>query len=125
MDPITLLLRKAQKYLRSAAVLLEMEDYDSTVSRAYFAMFYAAQALVKRRGLRLAPGQTLREAFVTHFVANGPLPERAAQALEEGYQLMELGDFAHTFGVSGPQAEAMLAEAEAFVNSVSTLAETP
>lgn len=123
MDPITLLLRKSQKYLRSAAVLLEMEDYDSTVSRAYFAMFYAAQALVKRRGIRLAAGQSLRDAFVAHFVETGTLPPRAAQALEEGFRMMELGDFAHTFGVSGPQAEAMLAEAEAFVNSVSVLAE--
>lgn len=122
MDPITLLLRKAQKYLRSAAVLLEMEDYDSTVSRAYFAMFYAAQALVKQRGLRLAPAQSLSEAFVAHFVDHGPLPRRAAQALDEGFRLMEMGDFAHTFGVSAPQAEAMLVEAEAFVNSVSALA---
>ena len=123
MDPIFLLLREAQKYLRSAAVLLEMEDYDSTVSRAYFSMFYAVQALTKRRGLRLQPGQSLRDAFASHFVQNGPLPERALHTLDEGARLMELGDFAHTFGVSGPQAETLLADAEAFVNSVSALAE--
>lgn len=125
MDPITTLLRKAQRYLRSAAVLFELEDYDSTVSRAYFAMFYAAQALLFRHGVRLAPGQGLRAAFVEHFVAPGLLPERAGSALEKGYNLFELADFAHSFGVTARQAEGMLADAEAFVNSVSPLAAEP
>lgn len=122
MDVVTTLLRKAQTYLRSAAVLFELEDYDSTVSRAYFAMFYAAQALLQRHAVRIAPGQGLRTAFVARFVTTGLLPERAAVALERGNALMEVADFAHAFGIESAEAEAMLAEAEAFVNSVATLA---
>ncbi len=122
MDVSSALLHKAQRYLRSASVLLEVGDHDSTVSRAYFAMFYAAQALLLRRDVRLAPGQGLRAAFIEQFVATGQLPERAGIALEDGYLLMETADFGHQASVTGLQAERMLAEAEAFVNSVSPLA---
>lgn len=122
LDPITVLLGKAQKYLRSAAVLFELEDYDSAVSRAYFAMLYAAQALMKRHGVRLGGGQGLRSAFIERYVRTGTLPERAGAALEDGYKLMELADFAHAFAIDAAQAEHVLAEAEAFVNSVSPLA---
>lgn len=124
-DPITVLLRKAQKYLRSAAVLYELEDYDSAVSRAYFAMMYAAQALMKRQGVGLTAGQGLRSAFIERYVQTGTLPERAGTALEDGYKLMEIADFAHAFAVEAGHAEHILAEAEAFVNSVSPLADVP
>lgn len=122
MDAVTSLLHKAQRYLRSAAVLLEIGDHDSTVSRAYFAMFYAAQALLLRHEVRLAPGQGLRAAFIEHFVRTGQLPERAGTSLEDGYVLMESADFGHRTAVTQPQAERMLAEAEAFVNSVTPFA---
>jgi uncharacterized protein len=124
-DPITVLLHKAQKYLRSAAVLLELEDYDSAVSRAYFAMLYAAQALMKRHGVRLGSGQGLRSVFIERYVQTGTLPARAGVALEDGYKLMELADFAHAYAIDAAQAEHALAEAEAFVNSVSPLAALP
>ena len=123
MDPITLLLQKSQKYLRSAAILLQMEDFDSTASRAYFAMHYAAQALLMRHGVRLSGGQSLRTIFNERFVDTGALPAVARDAFDSGYHLMETGDFAHTFGVTVEQAEGALAQAEAFVNSVSPLAE--
>ena len=122
MDVVSSLLHKAQRYLRSAAVLLEIGDHDSTVSRAYFAMFYAAQALLLRHEVRLAPGQGLRAAFIEHFVRTGRLPEQAGASLEGGYVLMESADFGHRTAVTAAQAERMLAEAEAFVNSVTPLA---
>ena len=118
-----MLLRKAQKYLRSSAVLYELGDYDSAVSRAYYAMIYAAQALMKRHSLGLTAGQGLRAAFIEQYVRTGTLPERAGTALEDGYKLMEIADFAHALAVEAGHAEHMLAEAEAFVNSVSPLAE--
>lgn len=118
---IDALLKKAQKYLRSAAVLLELEDYDSTASRAYFAMFYAAQAALLRETSELPSKQSIRSAFVSRFVEDGPLPGRAADVLQRGAELQEMGDFAHEFAVSEADAESILAEAEAFVNSLERL----
>jgi uncharacterized protein (UPF0332 family) len=47
------LLRKAQRTIQSARLLLTDGDYDGAVSRAYYAMFYVAEALL------LAKAETL------------------------------------------------------------------
>lgn len=122
-ERIDALLMKAQKFLRSAAVLLELEDFDSTASRSYFAMFFAAQAALLSRADALPSKQGIRSAFVDRFVDDGPLPDRAADVLQRASELQEVGDFAHDFAVSGDDAEFILAEAEAFVNSLENLIE--
>lgn len=120
-DRVEALLKKAQKYLRSAAVLLELEDFDSTASRAYFAMFYAAQAALLQAASGLPSKQGIRPAFIDRFVRNGPLPDRAADVLERASELQEMGDYGHGFAVDAEQGEFILAEAEAFVNSLEKL----
>ena len=120
-ERIDALLKKAQKYLRSAAVLLELEDFDSTASRAYFAMFYAAQAALLQHRAEMPPRQGIRTTFVDVYVTNGPLPDRAADVLQRAAELQEVGDFAYDFAVAGGDAESILAEAEAFVNSLERL----
>lgn len=123
MDQIKALDRKAQKFLRSAAVLLELEDFDSCASRAYFAMFYAAQAALLQETMSFSSKQGIRSAFIERFVESGRLPERAADALNLGAELQEVGDYSYEFAVSQEDAERILQEAEAFVNSLSRLVE--
>lgn len=122
-EKIEALLNKAQKYLRSAAVLFELEDFDSTASRAYFAMFYTAQAMLLSETQAFSSKQGIRSSFIQHFVDNGPLPARAGEAFERASELQEVGDYAYDFAVSAEQAEYVLAEAEAFVNSITNLIE--
>ena len=45
------LLRKARRYLESARLLSDAGDYDSAVSRTYYAAFYVAETLLDRLGL--------------------------------------------------------------------------
>jgi uncharacterized protein (UPF0332 family) len=122
-DKTQLLLDKSQQYLRSAAVLLEIGDYDSSVSRAYFAMFYAAQAALLRTNTSVKNRRSVRSAFVERFVeGRGRFPRRAADVLHRGYQLQETADYAHRPTVSEEDAEAFLGEAEAFIGSIDALA---
>jgi len=43
--------KRANKYLRSAEMLFEEGDYESSVSRTYYAMFYCTQALLLTKRL--------------------------------------------------------------------------
>ena len=119
-DQIAPLRRKAQQYLRSAALLFEGGDYDSCASRAYFAMFYAAQAALLTE-IEDLPRQGIRTAFAERFVHAGRLPPRADEALTQAYELQQLGDYARRPAVDAADAERMLQEAEAFVNSLARL----
>ena len=122
MEPDSLF-DKAQQFLRSAAVLFELEDFDSCASRAYFAMFFSAQALLTADGQRHAGRRSARTAFVERYVEGGELPKRAGEAFAEAQQLQEIADFGGKLAVSEQQAERVLQEAEAFVHSLQTLVE--
>ena len=124
-DKVEALLNKAQKFLRSAAVLIELEDFDSTASRAYFAMFYAAQAALFQETQAVSSKQGIRSAFIGRFVEKGPLPERAGDVLQRASELQEMGDYAYDFSVSQEDAEFILSEAEAFVNSLENMIGRP
>ena len=120
-DTTAMLLNKAQAYLRSAAVLCELEDFDSCASRCYFAMLYAAQALFFREDSTLPAQDRIGPAFVETFVAPGRLPQRAGSALRYAHLLYEKGDFSPMFAVARSEAERVLQEAEAFVNTLAHL----
>jgi uncharacterized protein (UPF0332 family) len=120
-DKTRQLLDKSQQYLRSAAVLLEVGDYDSCASRAYFAMFYAAQAALLTTGTPVKSRQSVRAAFADRFVKNGRFPRRAADVLHEAYQTQETADYAQRPVVAEDEAERTLGEAEAFIGSIDTL----
>ena len=121
METTDALFQKAQTFLRSAAVLLELEDFDSCASRAYFAMFYAAQAALIRANAPNYGRTGVRSAFENVFVEGGYLPDRASTALHKAAELQEVADYAHHYAVDQENAEWVLAEAEAFVNSVAQL----
>ena len=54
MNEIESLVARARKYLRSAELLLNDGDYESSVSRSYYAMFYCVQALLLTKGLSVS-----------------------------------------------------------------------
>ena len=48
---ISTLLNRAEDAIESAQLLLDKSFYEASVSRAYYAMFYAAEALLLSKGL--------------------------------------------------------------------------
>jgi uncharacterized protein (UPF0332 family) len=50
MTEIESLVARSTKYLHSAELLLDNGDYESSVSRSYYAMFYCVQALLLTKG---------------------------------------------------------------------------
>jgi uncharacterized protein (UPF0332 family) len=121
-NSVDILLKKAQQYLRSAAVLYELADYDSCASRSYFAMFFAAQAAFLADGHTVSRDE-IRQAFRERFVEKENLPERAATAFDRVYTLQEMGDYTLEPAVSEEEATWTLQESEAFVNSLTRLVE--
>ncbi len=122
MERVDPLIMKAQHYLRSAAVLLELEDYEGTVSRSYFAMLFAVQAALIVHTGSLPSRLSIRAAFSERFIDTGRLPYRAAEALQRAADLQEVADYAQDFVVREEVAARTLQEAEAFINSLARLA---
>ncbi len=75
MKEISSLIERAQKYLKSAEILLEEGDYESSVSRTYYAMFYSAQAVLLTKNMSFSSHKGVISAFGEHFVKTGIFPK--------------------------------------------------
>ena len=68
------LLQKAGRSIRSAKLLAIDGDYDTAVSRAYYAMFYAAGALLLSKGLAYSKHSAVIAGFGREFAHAGLMP---------------------------------------------------
>jgi len=64
-------LARAHQVLDTGQLALEHGDYISAVNRAYYAIFYAANALLATKGLERSKHSGVIAAFRQHFVKTG------------------------------------------------------
>ncbi len=81
MMEINSLIERAKRYLKSAEILLEEGDYESSVSRTYYAMFYSAQAMLLTENLSFSSHKGVISAFGEHFVKTGIFPKEMGREL--------------------------------------------
>ncbi|MBI4358648.1 MAG: HEPN domain-containing protein [Candidatus Omnitrophica bacterium] len=65
------LLIKAQESIKTAEVLLRENQTAFAASRAYYAMFYVAEALLYEKGLTFKKHGGVHSAFGEHFTKPG------------------------------------------------------
>ncbi|MCK4473137.1 MAG: HEPN domain-containing protein [Anaerolineae bacterium] len=70
---VRLYIDHADEMLRVAAHTLAQEFYSTAVNRAYYAIFYAANALLATRGLSRGKHSGVIAAFRQYFVKPGPI----------------------------------------------------
>jgi len=116
------LLAQARQAARSARTLLSSGDPDGAVNRAYYAMFYAAQAALEHRGIEVTSSKhgTLVGRFGEHLVKPGLLPRSLGSSLNDMLALRHKADYS-TYGVPPVDAERAATEAETFVKAVERL----
>jgi len=102
------LLKRAERYLRSAELLLKEGDYESTVSRVYYAMFYSAEALMLTCDLTFSSHKGIISAFGEHFIKTGIFPKELGRELNRAFEKRQLGDYGYTFLITKEEAEEIL-----------------
>jgi uncharacterized protein (UPF0332 family) len=119
MNEITSLISRAEKYLGSAQILIEKDDYESAVSRTYYAMFYAAEAVLLSEKTAFSTHKGVLSAFGERFVRDGPFPRESGKWLNQAFEKRQLGDYEHRFVISREEAVEILANGRKFVKMVS------
>ncbi len=116
MNPrIEHLVAKARRSLRAARRLADGGDHDFAISRAYYAMFYLAQAMLLMLGLEFRRHRAVISAFAQHFVRPARFETVHLGALREAFERRQVADYDEQDVVSPREAEAILQQAEAFV----------
>jgi uncharacterized protein (UPF0332 family) len=116
------MMAKARRYLDSAEVLRQKEDHDSAISRLYYAMFYAAEALLLARGQTFSSHRAVISGLAQHLVKPGLLPKEMHQWLLEAFEKRQISDYEYLTGIGEAdvldlkdKAERFLLQAEAFL----------
>ena len=109
------LVEKSDRYLHSAALLRDVEDFDSAASRLYYAMFYCAEALLLTKELSFSKHRGVIAGFGQHFVKTGDLPAEMHQWLREAFDKRQLGDYASPSSLEEEDALDLQEKAERFV----------
>jgi len=113
-------LERAEQSLAAAQVLAREAFYDFAASRAYYAAFYAAEALLIREGLEFTKHSAVIAAIHQHFVKPGRLSPEMGKALSWLFELRNLGDYNLGTHLDASQAGQALTAAAAFIETVKT-----
>jgi uncharacterized protein (UPF0332 family) len=118
MSEISALIIKAQRYLKSADLLLQDGDYESSVSRTYYAMFYSAEAALLTRSLTFSSHKSVIAAFGGQFIKAGVFPKEFGRELNRAFEKRQLGDYESTSAVSAEDARELLVHAREFCSAI-------
>ncbi|MEX2705028.1 MAG: HEPN domain-containing protein [Candidatus Freyrarchaeum guaymaensis] len=118
MKEIKSLIERAEKYLRSAEILLEEGDYESSVSRTYYAMFYSTQATLLTKNLSFSSHKGVISAFGEHFIKTDIFPKEMGRELNRAFEKRQIGDYEYTFVISKREAKEILEKGKEFVEKI-------
>lgn len=114
------LLEKARRSLRGAQLLQAEGLPEFAASRAYYAMFYVAEALLLELSLSFSSHKAVIAAFGKHFAKTGEVPRAFHRYLVDAQEDRTTGDYgllpdvtAEEAAVHIERAYALLALAEA------------
>lgn len=118
MKDIEILSAKARVFLRTAEQILSAGDYDSCVSRCYYAMSLTAQAAPLTMNLTASSHKGVISLFGEHFAKTGILGSQMGKTLSYAYRKRIVGDYGVSISIAQDEAEDLLKAARDFVQKV-------
>jgi uncharacterized protein (UPF0332 family) len=114
-DEIQVNTERCHDSLAAARELLESGHYDAAASRAYYAAFHAATAVLGARGLKFSKHKGLIAAVHRDLVRPGALSVEVGKALDSLFRVRGVGDYGGLDRVTEEGARRAVANAEHFV----------
>ena len=109
------LLEKAERSLKTAKSLLRSVDREFISSRAYYAMFYTAEALLNEKDLTFRKHSGVHSAFGKNFIKPGKLDQKYHRWLLEAFNKRLVSDYSFEAEITQQEAKEMIAWAEEFL----------
>lgn len=112
-------LEQAQTALNDAKFLLDgKRSPQSIVNRAYYAMFYAALALLQKIGKVPSKHTGVISLFDTEFALKGIFNKELSKSFHKAFELRQVSDYKTFKPISKEKAEETLNNATCFVEAV-------
>jgi uncharacterized protein (UPF0332 family) len=109
------LIAKANNSIKAAQILFHEEIYDVSISRAYYAMFYVAEAFLISEGLSFSKHSAVISKFGEIFAKTNRLPAEYHRYLIEAEQSRLRSDYDASFNPTEVEAKENIERAIMFV----------
>jgi uncharacterized protein (UPF0332 family) len=116
-------IQKAEKKLEVAEKLFKSGDYEDAVSRAYYAVFHAAQALLLTEGERAETHKGVVTLFGLLFVKTGKFSKKLGKYFANLKDDRESGDYEIFSYIDEDTVKIALKEAKEFLNETNSYLE--
>lgn len=114
-------LLRAEKALRSAKLLEENGELEDAVSRAYYAMFHAARAILFSKGAKAKTHRGTISLFGEKIVKEGVLSKEFADMLRKAFDLRQKSDYELYAELNEELVEEVIKNAGKFVEKIKEL----
>ena len=109
------LIAKARNSIKAAQILFNEEIYDVSISRAYYAMFYLAEAFLISEGLSFSKHSAVISKFGERFAKTNRLPSEYHRYLIEAEQSRIRADYDAAFNPTKVEAKENIERAIMFL----------
>ena len=116
---VALYIENAKEALRAAQLNLDNDFYTTAVNRAYYAIFYAANALLATKKLARSKHSGVLAAFRQYFIKTRILASELSEIYGQVMDDRQEGDYEIITATSKEDAEIDILQARNFVDEVS------
>jgi uncharacterized protein (UPF0332 family) len=109
------LFAKAADTLEAADILLANGKAEIAIGRAYYAMFYVAEALLNEKELRFSKHGNVHAAYGEHFAKTKILDPKYHRWLMNSFDARQIGDYAVDTSILPADTQAVIAQAQEFL----------
>jgi len=109
-------LKTAKRRLDAAKLLFRNNMLEDAISRVYYAVFYAAKAMLNSAGYDAKTHKGLISEFGLRFVKEGIVPKRYGGVLRRIFEARESSDYEIYAIFENTEVKELLKQAEDFIN---------
>ena len=115
------LLEKASRAIEAANTLLDNRSSEFSTGRAYYAMFYTAEALLNEKGLRFRKHGGVHSAFGEHFIKTGIFDAKFHRWLLDAFDRRIESDYGIEVLVIDRDARELIEQAKEFLQAARSI----
>jgi len=115
----------AHRALRTAKLAFDDGDWVGAINRAYYAIFYAANAVLELEGLQRSKHSQVLSVFRQQYVKTGKIEVEYSDIYGQAFKSRNEGDYERTLFPQRVEAERAMDGARRFVQRVEKLLREP
>ena len=108
---------RAVDAMEAADILLTNDKVDIAAGRAYYAMFYTAEALLNERGIQFGKHGNVIGAYGQHFAKTKELDPKFHRWLLTSFDQRQIGDYAVDPNIEKDVVVQMIQQAQEFLDA--------